>query len=448
MDLNDFKLYSVIIEGGSGVLFQPMNILDYTYVLTAKHNIFNKRPKADDSRFDEEYLLDKVNVYIQEQKGKPQKELQIIIGETYFPHETIDIAILKIGYIEGYQNIYANEDYRKLEGANICGYPGYLRNEKSSISEQYTSFIIGNFISINSATCLAQLTDERKGQVEISGLSGGGILKIENNHLSLFGIQIEVSSRMENGQIEFVPIMFFDDIINSPDNIDKLTPLYPPYIGRFELLKEDILKLESCIDPDFISVLREKFLLKVDEIELSPINIMSAPFSNQLLMHNVNKSAMISKKLWISWLEYLIVLHIIKDRSLSNDDLPDIFNTIRLIHTERNEDWQRFMSDIFRTDLYGLNDKGVLIVSSNKTPSNVLIEGNQMITNIANANPVGSFKTDIADIHPLEQFKFIHIRAFEKVCEENECELKNFTGLRIKELIKELKKLFDELLQN
>ena len=45
MEKDDFKLYSLIVGEGSGCFFQPMTT-DYSYILTAKHVLFEK--KIDD----------------------------------------------------------------------------------------------------------------------------------------------------------------------------------------------------------------------------------------------------------------------------------------------------------------------------------------------------------------------------------------------------------------
>jgi hypothetical protein len=141
------------------------------------------------------------------------------------------------------------------------------------------------------------------------------------------------------------------------------------------------------------------------------------------------------------------VLQIVKNKIIDNDDVSEIFNKIRLIHSETQKDWMKIMPDIFKTDLYGLNDKGILIISTNKNPSCNIIEGEEIITNIASAFSIEGFKTDNAEIHPLQQFKFMHINVFEKECiEKNQIILNDCTGINANKLIPKLKEIFDEIL--
>ena len=158
-----------------------------------------------------------------------------------------------------------------------------------------------------------------------------------------------------------------------------------------------------------------------------------------------SKETILSEKLWTSWLEYLIVMQIVKEKVLNNQDLCEIFNNIRLIHSDTYKDWFKIMDDIFETDLYGLSEKGILIVSTNQKPEyNLINEG--LINDISNASSVSEFKTDNAN-HPLSQFKFIHIKAFEKLITDHQIDLNsNCTGINLNKLEIKLKEIFDEIL--
>jgi hypothetical protein len=111
MDVNDFKLYSVKVQNGSGVLFQPMNKRDYTYVLTAKHNLLGKKPSEGDARIKEEYLFSEIDILIQNDGGINPIKITLVTNENYFPHKEADIAILKIDFLEGYEKIYINSSF-------------------------------------------------------------------------------------------------------------------------------------------------------------------------------------------------------------------------------------------------------------------------------------------------------------------------------------------------
>ncbi|WP_309607763.1 ABC-three component system protein [Flavobacterium sp.] len=444
MNQDDIKKYIVCINGGSGVIFQPMDI-DYSYILTAKH-IFEDIASDTYNNLVSIYFFNAIaNAY---ELITPLFELEK--GENYFPHseDGVDIVIIKLPKIDNVEKIIIKEDI-SIDYKDYClyGYPSIRRNP---INQSINS---GWFRADLDVTILTEIENKRReadisknqNHAELIGSSGGGIVRIQGDYLVLAGIQSRVISNEEVlGRIEFTPIGYFNDIIDEYQ--DKLTPLLPPYMNNFKFLKDEILNLEGYFGETNVETIRNKLKLKVDEIQLKPNDILNLSFKDQLLVNNENKATILSKKLWTSWLEYLIVLQIVKNKVIDKNDVSEIFNKIRLIHSETQKDWMKIMPDIFKTDLYGLNDKGILIISTNKNPSCNIIEGKEIITNIANAFSIESFKTDNAEIHPLQQFKFMHINIFEKELEKNQIALNTCTGINVNQLIPKLKEIFDEIL--
>jgi hypothetical protein len=445
MNQDDIKKYIVCINGGSGVVFQPMDI-EYSYILTAKHVFDDIATEPYNNLVTINFFNPTTSTY---ELVKPPFELEM--GENYFPHSevNVDIAIIKVPKIDNIKKIIIKEDISKdNKDYSLCGYPSIRRKP----IEQ--SINLGWFRSDLEVTILTEIGNKRReadisknqNQSELEGSSGGGIVKIQDDYIVLAGIQSRVVSNEEVlGRIEFTPVGYFNEIVNEYPN--KLAPFQPPYMNDFKFLKDEILNLEGYVGEANVETIRNKLKLKVDEIQLKPNDILKLSFKDQLLVNNENKATILSKKLWISWLEYLIVLQIVKNKIIDNDDVSEIFNKIRLIHSETQKDWMKIMPDIFKTDLYGLNDKGILIISTNKNPSCNIIEGEEIITNIASAFSIEGFKTDNAEIHPLQQFKFMHINVFEKECiEKNQIILNDCTGINANKLIPKLKEIFDEIL--
>ncbi|MFT7250494.1 MAG: hypothetical protein ACI9FW_000205 [Flavobacterium sp.] len=442
MNQDDIKKYIVCINGGSGVVFQSMDI-DYSYILTAKH-VFDDISTELYNNLVSIHLFNTIsNTY---EIVKPPFELEI--GENYFPHseDGVDIAIIKLPKIDNVEKIIVKEDI-SIDNMNYClyGYPSIRRNP---INQPINS---GWFRSDLNVTILTEIENKRReadisknqNYTELKGSSGGGIVKIQGDYLVLAGIQSRVVSNEEAlGRIEFTPMIYFNEIIDQYS--DKLLKLLPSYMRGFAMLKEEVIKLEGYVNSVSSLAIRGRLKLQVDRIILSP-NDINKTFKDQLLISKENKETVLSEKLWIAWLEYLIVLQIVKEKTLNSQELCEIFNNIRLIHSDTYKDWFKIMDDIFETDLYGLNDKGILIVSTNKIPQyNTIPTG--LIADIANASSVSEFKTDNAG-HPLSQFKFIHIKAFEKLITDNQTDINaNYTGLNISKLETKLKTIFDEIL--
>ena len=89
MNQDDIKKYIVCINGGSGVIFQPMDI-KYSYILTAKHVFDDIDTELYNNLVTIHFFNAITDTY---ETAKPPFEL--IIGENYFPHsdDGIDIAI-------------------------------------------------------------------------------------------------------------------------------------------------------------------------------------------------------------------------------------------------------------------------------------------------------------------------------------------------------------------
>lgn len=373
MDLNDLKLYSVKVGNGSGVLFQPMNKRNYTYILTAKHNLIGKRPSKADTRIEEEHLYTEINVFIPKHYITKPHKINLIKNETYFPHEEADIAILKIDYIEGYEYIFTKSSYTSLGDSFVCGFPTY-KDEDVALKDKYTSYELRRFISEseNGFFCQAQLTDETKEQTQISGLSGGGIMRIEHNVISLIGIQSEVSSHVPNGQIEFIPIIYFDDIINYPENKGKLSQMFPPFMGSFEYLKDKAFNINAGIDDDDISFTRTYLKSKAAEVidsDITPIFIRNF-FKERLLINEIDTSKLNNELIYLTWLEFLSIINIAKEKKHNCENLEDVFNVLRLIYRDTDSQWQdsEFLKECLETDYDRLKEGGTVLIKTNILP--------------------------------------------------------------------------------
>tara|TARA_R110000868_G_scaffold243900_1_gene499994 strand:- start:21544 stop:21936 length:393 start_codon:yes stop_codon:yes gene_type:complete len=117
MTENDIKKYSVILEEGSGVLFQPADS-DKTYVLSAKHVFYDE---IEDVRGGKKIELKKEITLRFSDSQNEEKVIEIKIGENYFEHSesSIDAAILLLPDIEGYDQIFIDNDISST-GYSIC----------------------------------------------------------------------------------------------------------------------------------------------------------------------------------------------------------------------------------------------------------------------------------------------------------------------------------------
>ena len=216
MGIDNLKLHSVIVGEGSGVLFQPATT-DYTYILTAKHIFFNTIDTGRGEERIEKKDGEIVQIHRLTRNGNDwcseQIEFSIQKSKNYFPHDSVDGAILKIDFKPGLDNIVFEDDIEKISDYLLCGFPNKLRPNEI-YSEKYTNHKLDRIICDNNTSCRAQLSIGTLMLPDIIGMSGCGVLKIDNNSISLIGIQSKVPTTISNGQIDFVPIKYFKEIIS------------------------------------------------------------------------------------------------------------------------------------------------------------------------------------------------------------------------------------------
>lgn len=463
MDVNDFKVYSVIVGGGSGILFQPLNTPESTYVLTARHNLFGERENDRGER--EKYLLDEINIFISNTHETDPINIKLVENEKYFPHKSVDIAILKMEYLDGSENIYVVPSFTELTNSFLCGYPGYLRR-KENFSEKYNSFPINNFTADNTTTCRAQLTDQTKEQVQIKGFSGGGILKLENNdYLSLIGIQSEVSSHVPNGQIEFVPVKYFDEIIGYPENESKLSQLLPPYMGSFEYLKDKAFNINAGIDDDDISFTRAYLKNKAKEVttsDITPVYIRNF-FKERLLLNERDPSKLNNELIYLTWLEFLSIINIAKEKKHNCENLEDVFNVLRLIYRDTDSGWQdsEFLRECIESDYSNLKTGGTVLIKTNKLPpradiSHYKIDKESVVSRIDhlrnefNGGNVGDVFINNASSElkefAFDKYNFIHFEYIKEFLLVANCkDYASYKRANINELKEKLKKEYGKL---
>ena len=122
MNIDDIRKYVVVVNGGSGCIFQPVD-KEYSYILTAKHNLTDNNNRID------------TLIRFQYNKNKWEKlpiEIDSLVeGKNYLSHPDKDIAILKINRITDLEPIHridTNDILQEPDNYCLCGYPETRRN--------------------------------------------------------------------------------------------------------------------------------------------------------------------------------------------------------------------------------------------------------------------------------------------------------------------------------
>lgn len=445
MNKDDLKAYSVIVGTGSGCLFQPM-VDKYTYILTAKHLFFYEEDKGrgkEKFQFADGVKID-ITRFVKTQTGWNEVPVDFTLteGKTYFPHKEADAAILKISAIEGFENIGIEETFTAPNSYELCGYPSNVRETR-----EYTTHRLENFITSNGWFYSARLFNSLK-QEDIEGMSGCGVLRLTNDNISIIGVQSKMGSQIfPAGEIGFVQIGYFNDIVEYEGNNEKLSKLFPPYLRNFDFLLDDCFALEvDSIDEtkiaDTRTVLRNK-AYKITQSEVTPIGIKEL-FKERLLICKDDASCLSHKKIWISWLEFLVIFNIAKNETIDNEALSNIFNSYRLKYANIDDWTSIFRTDLLTSDYIGLKDNSTVIVNTRgipKTNKNLYIPKGKMI-NIVKVPDKRGFTTD-KGIDPHTSFHFIHLDYFKTKCIIEK--LDEYDKLNEIEIIEKFKSEYNEL---
>jgi hypothetical protein len=441
MNIDNIRKYIVIVNGGSGCIFQPEDNA-YSYVLTAKHNITNK----------ENQITDLTRFAFQNGTWISMPVKKFDDTDCYFPHSEKDIAIIKIAKINGLDEILRLDNFENDTEYSLCGYPETRRNANQSNKLQW--YRKDDNVTIQ-GTNNNQL---REGQVpgnptreEMIGFSGGAIVKVKDHHLLLVGIQNKMvdAQNEQLGRIEFTPLASFDEIVNQYP--EALSPLSPPHCKSFEYLKEQIMKLDGCFQQENIEYTRLCLRNITDEIIENPLtpNVIRNRLNNRMLIYNEGDVSLFHKGLWVAWLEFLIVLKVIGENPKTEQELDNIFNKYRIIYSSSKEDWGNLFKDrILYSDYKGLKENACIIIANEALPQKTIVKKG-MISNIARYIPKKQMKIDDGVNNPFESFTHIHIHAFQKDCIiDKEEEYSHFDNTNEKELLNKLKDEYENIINN
>lgn len=451
MNSEDLKKYSVIVESGSGCLFQPMDE-SYTYILTAKHLFFEKKDNGQGKQ--KIQMPDGSNIKIKRfvKSGGSWIEDSIPFtlneGETYFPHynKDTDVAILKIQpAITGFDKICTIECSENESELLLCGCPATFRENKKG--DRYTNHILNRIIAPGNK-CLTAQVDPSLNKNNINGFSGGGIMKVDNGSILIAGIQSEMAnaSNYQAGQIAFIPIKYFNEIVEKYKG--NLTKLLPPYMKKFDFLLDDCFALEvdeidkpkaECIK----MTLRNK-AISITNSDITPIGIKEL-FKNRLLINEKESSCLSHKKIWISWLEFLVIMNLMKYENINAEMLSDIFDSYRLKYSDA-DDWTGiFRTDLLVSDYIGLKEDATVFVNTRnapKTNQNLFIPKGKMPIKIDCVYDKRGFRTD-EGLDPYTSFVFVHLDYFKTICIIEK--LEEYQNLNESQLLIKIKCEYNEL---
>ncbi len=419
--INLLPKYTVKVDGGSGCLFQPIND-EYSYVLTAKHVISdNNSPSIIRQNLDE--------------NGTLIEESLEIIGEPFrHSDKNKDAVIIKVKKIELTEALLRDDLLNEnKDGYFLCGHPNSRRNQNDSFRLDEISILQPkehNYIESKSKQPIIY--------TEVIGQSGGGILKVEDSCILIAGIQSRMAAedgKETLGRLVFMPLSFYDDIIL--ENEDQLCKLFPPYIGSFERLLNDIFPLPYLeYKKDIIQNELKRISKDLCE-DFAPNSILEI-FKDEFLVKGTDKTINIHKKLWASFLEFLTYNQLHSEKKLKLEDLKELHKKRKLFIIDTNR-WTKKINEIYSSNLSDIENGGSIVVCATNEDNPTRVEYSKeelklLIPDIS--NPIDPKNISNTVNNPFEELKLVNIFKFQDSIIKNILKYQEINVLNSRETIK------------
>jgi hypothetical protein len=422
-----------MVDGGSGVLFQPMTE-EYSYVLTARHNLYND---TDQDSYTQPKDREDIKITLHDGSEKN-------IVKNY-EHDSLDIAVLKIDKIEIESPIKQFNEVKNGDAYKFYGYPEIRRqNQKVEDRIQYFDLTVGEVLK----TQIVSKNEEYFEKKSIDGCSGGGVFKEDGDNFYLVGIEcrMDAQSKLEedNKRLRFVFIEVFDEIIKK--NPSELEPLYPPYMNDFNLLIDNIFLLNNMEEKEK-NIIQDRLRHIATNLskKLKPIDIKNT-FS--LLESYHDKNNYINRELWSMYLEFIIISVFIDSSSPINTIGLDEINRKRKFLFMKAKDWKYDKQTILTSDFTSLGNNGLVIVccDGDRTPTSCTLSS-ETLTNVGNGIMSEKFNIARGIESPHKNFKFKHVHLAQKQmiddCDANPSIFNGATANNIERIIQdEINKAF------
>lgn len=404
--------HTVMVDGGSGVLIQPMTD-QYTYVLTAKHNILV------DSNDPNSSLKCNTDISVINYDGDSLKVLDLVSD----PSPDVDIAIILIDCQPNLSLFMHTYDLSNGDRVKLCGYPDNRRSPQKTVVEQYSSYRLQFHEHVNNT--LIFNNDNVAAYENIIGFSGGGLFTFgdENGDVFLCGIETKMDGNPElepHGRVAGISIRKFENIIeNGTYSGEPLAVLLPLHLASFEHLLNQIFKLEDWHDGNKLQFikdhLRQLATSNVISVNLTPHDLLNE-FSEYIRVDGRNDHELHKKELWAYFLELLVISFLLDNPiEINKEYVREVLEKRRLTYIASNGTWKAHAKDILSSSHKGLREDGVIVACTHKASNTALCTSQELkkvvdnigsplsdprlITNIKRNISVNKRLVDLAALH-------------------------------------------------
>lgn len=404
MNYNDFEDNLVRVNQGSGVLVPAMTD-EFCYVFTAKHNLSKN----------ENSITDRNGVEL----GKVKSDL-------CFPHQDRDAAVIILNGVAPKSLLLDRQSLGRKQEITLGGFPS---TRFKLVGEDATRFFDGEIKRADEYE-FSIFCQEFPTQDDIMGVSGGGVFVDFDSEWILAGIEYSVEREGEenNTQLKVCRTLVFEQIIR-----DNTLPLaLPSFLRSFNLL----ISLAFNLNGTFFDGNKQKALsqllqnyakLSLELTQITPESLR-ANFGIQLLIKHTPEFCVSDRKLWVSWLEFMTLSLMIDGKQpadLTMDYVNDLHKKRRLLYSNSKEDWSKFIRNIDHTDMDGIEDGAIVIVSNDcqLPPTKAMIDYSKLAVDIGliNSRPFDFTKAPRATPSRILHLDGIHAQCINNKEDEYDC---------------------------
>lgn len=336
---------AVMVNNGSGVLVTALSA-DYSYVLTARHNLLKERT-------DVASLMEPSETAVKLRDGTGIEVRQIIVS----PH--LDIAVIVVAS-QALDPAATSASVNMEQSMWLVGFPNTRRHSNDRIRMFRGKIESFDETSVDVSTSSFAPVDE------VRGVSGGGVYITVYGRWILVAVEYEMEGEPQESHnwLRCIRISAFEKLI--ADN--GLPPILPPFLLSFFRLEDAVFSLAGMECQITLQFLRAALLglirTSLSTSSPAPSEVLST-YGKRLLVKDDPDCSLLDIKLWISWLEYL-TLSVLLDRPQTVDAayIEALRSRRRFLYSGYEGEWTTFVERIIRSDLGGLADEGLVLVSN------------------------------------------------------------------------------------
>lgn len=253
-------------------------------------------------------------------------------------------------------------------------------------------------------------------------MSGGGVYHVQDETPLLIGVEFQMDGTGQDqqyGRVQCHSLARFEEIITA----HSIAPMIPAYLECFSNMRDKIFSF-NVEDPNNVAALKRELVGAADHLILKgllpPYKVLEQ-YHTELLVDSTNTSELESYKLWVAYLEFLVISILIDDSNQADDTyLKDLGRKRRLVYTSDATNWISRLEDFLKIARRLLDKDGTLIIASPEStakelPSALRLE--KVIQNISVVPNEGPFPViNLAENEIFKSLKLTHLEGLRKRC--------------------------------